>query len=89
MNNKITGGSLYPDIQFGQFRFLDVLYRVIQTKLLQEPVLAQCALLTNKIRKVVFNLSTLLQQSFKTNNFSRVPDSRSSKASSEFNPGVH
>ena len=37
MNNKITGGSLYPDIQFGQFRFLNVLYRVIQTKLLQEP----------------------------------------------------
>ena len=42
MKNDITGGSLYPDIQFGQFRFLNVLYRVIQTKLLQEPVLAQC-----------------------------------------------
>ena len=28
------------------FRFLNVLYRVIQTKLLQEPVLAQCALPT-------------------------------------------
>ena len=40
MNNKITGGSLYPDIYFGQFRFLDVLYRVIQTKLLQEPLFA-------------------------------------------------
>ena len=42
MNNEITGGSLYPDIQFGQFRFLNVLYRVIQTKLLQEPVFAHC-----------------------------------------------
>ena len=42
MNNKITGGSLYPDIQFGQLRFLDVLYRVIQTKLLQEPLFAHC-----------------------------------------------
>ena len=39
MNNKITGGSLYPNIYFGQFRFLNVLSRVIQTKLLQEPVL--------------------------------------------------
>ena len=43
MNNKITGKSLYPDIKFGQFRFLNVLYRVIQTKLLQEPVFAHCA----------------------------------------------
>ena len=42
MNNKITGGSLFPDISFGQFRFLNVLYRMIQTKLLQEPVLAHC-----------------------------------------------
>ena len=37
-------------------------------------------LFTNKIRKVVLTL--------KTNKFS-LPDSRSSKASSEFNPGVH
>ena len=43
MNNKITGRSLYPDIKFGQFRFLNVPYRVIQTKLLQEPVFAHCA----------------------------------------------
>ena len=42
MNDRISGGSLYPYIQLGQFRFLNVLYRVIQTKLLQEPVLAQC-----------------------------------------------
>ena len=42
MNNKISGWSLYLDIYFGQFWFLNVLYRVIQTKLLQEPVLAQC-----------------------------------------------
>ena len=45
MNNKITGKSLYPDMKFGQFRFLNVLYRMIQTKLLQEPVFAHCALL--------------------------------------------
>ena len=43
MNNKITGSNLHTDIAFGQFRFLKMLYRVIQTKLLQEPVLAQCA----------------------------------------------
>ena len=43
MNNKINGWSLYPDLHFGQFRFLYVLYRVIQTKLLQKPALAQCA----------------------------------------------
>ena len=43
MNNKITGGSFYPYIKFGQTMFLNVLYRVIQTKLLQEPVFAHCA----------------------------------------------
>ena len=32
--------SLYPDLYFGQFRFLNLLYRVIQTQLLQEPVFA-------------------------------------------------
>ena len=42
MNNKISGQSLSPDISFGQFRLLNVLYRVIQTKLLQEPVFAHC-----------------------------------------------
>ena len=42
MNNKIIGTSLYTGIQFGQFKFLKMLYRVIQTELLQEPVFAHC-----------------------------------------------
>ena len=36
----VIGRSLYPDIQFGQFRFLNMLYRVSQTELLQEAVSA-------------------------------------------------
>ena len=40
MKNKITGGRVYPHLQ--PFRFLNLLYRVIQTKLLQEPVFAHC-----------------------------------------------
>ena len=31
--NKITGTSLYPDNQFGQFRFLNLPYRMIKTNL--------------------------------------------------------
>ena len=42
MNNKINGTSLYTSIQFGQFKFLKMLYTVIQTELLQEPVFAHC-----------------------------------------------
>ena len=43
MNNKISGTVLHTGIQFGQFKFLKMLYRVIQTELLQEPVFAHCA----------------------------------------------
>ena len=42
MNNKITGTGLHTVIQLGHFKFLKMLYRVIQTELLQEPVFAQC-----------------------------------------------
>ena len=40
MNNKISGTVLHTGIQFGQFKFLKMLYRVIQTELLQEAVSA-------------------------------------------------
>ena len=43
MNNKISASSLHSDMQFGQFRFLKMVYRVIQTELFQEPVFAHCA----------------------------------------------
>ena len=43
MNNKIIDTSLYTGIQSSQFKFLKMLYRVIQTELLQEPVFAHCA----------------------------------------------
>ena len=42
-NNKISGRSLYTYKQYGLFRFQKMLYRVIHTELLQEPVFANCA----------------------------------------------
>ena len=46
MNDKINGRSLYTDIQFGQFRFQKMLYRVNQTEVLQEPVFWSSLLFT-------------------------------------------
>ena len=42
MNDKTSGRSLYTDTQFDQLRFLKMLYRVLETQLLQEPVFAHC-----------------------------------------------
>ena len=53
MNDKINGRSLYTDIQFGQFRFQKMLYRVNQTELLQEPVFAQCVLVFLAVHSVI------------------------------------
>ena len=40
MNSKISGRSLNAIKQFGQCKLLKMLYRVIQTELLQEPMFA-------------------------------------------------
>ena len=42
MNDKTSGRSLYTDTQFDQLRFLKMLFRVLETQLLQEPVFAHC-----------------------------------------------